>query len=68
MFQLERFIEDCRRARHEDENHKAVREVVAEAVSDPSAVAATLGEPQGAGFETLYRADDLTILRFTWAP
>ena len=47
MFVLERFIEDCVRARAEDDSHKAVREVVAKAVSDPSSVAAALGEPAG---------------------
>ena len=68
MFVLEKFIEDCARARAEDESHKAVHEVVAEAVSDPGSVMASLGEPTGAGFETLYQSDTLTILNFTWAP
>ena len=68
MFDLERFIEDCVRARAEDESHKAVREVVAAAVSHPGSVAAVLGEPAGAGFVPLYQSDELTILNFTWAP
>ncbi len=68
MFVLEKFIEDCAQAREDDESHKAVHEVVAEAVSDPGGVAAALGEPVGAGFETLYQSDTLTILNFTWAP
>ena len=68
MFDLERFIEDCVGARAEDDSHKAVREVVAAAVSDPGSVAAALGEPAGAGFEALYQSDELTILNFTWAP
>ena len=37
MFDTERFVEECRRAVAEDDNHKAVRELVAEAVSDPAA-------------------------------
>ena len=68
MFELDRFIEDCKAARAEDESHKAVREVVAEAVSDPAAVLAAMGEPEEAGFQSLYRSDDLTIINFTWAP
>ena len=68
MFDLERFIEDCRAARAEDDSHKAVREVVTRAVSDPAAIFAALGEPQEAGFEKLYQGDDLTIINFTWAP
>ena len=68
MFVLEKFIEDCGRARAEGGSHKAVREAVAEAVSDPGSVAAALGEPAGAGFEAIYQSDELTILNFTWAP
>ncbi|MEM7222145.1 MAG: hypothetical protein AAF495_04150 [Pseudomonadota bacterium] len=68
MFDLETFIDDCKRARAEDESHKAVREVVAEAVAEPALVRAALGEPREAGFETLYQDDQLTILNFTWAP
>jgi predicted metal-dependent enzyme (double-stranded beta helix superfamily) len=68
MFDLDRFIEDCIHARREDESHKAVREVVNAAVTDPSGIFEALGEPAGAGFEPLYQGDDLTILNFTWAP
>ena len=68
MFDRERFIEDCIEARAADESHKAVREVVARAVSDPAGVLAALGEPEEAGFSSLYRGPELTILNFTWAP
>ena len=40
MFDLDSFIADCRAALREDASHKAVGEVVARAVSDPSAVIA----------------------------
>ncbi len=46
MFDLDRFIADCREAVSADRSHKLVREVVARAVSDPSAVLKGLGEPQ----------------------
>ncbi len=68
MFSLERFIEQCRAAVAGTDAEKAVRELVAEAVCDPAAVAAALGEPLGAGFRVLHRAADLTILDFSWAP
>ena len=68
MFDIEAFVADCRRARREDDSHKAVREVVARAVSEPAAVIKALGEPNEAGFTTLYHAPDLTILNFVWAP
>lgn len=68
MFEIDRFIEDCRSAVREDDSHKAVREVIAEAVDDPGAVLKGLGEPAGSGLNTLYRSDDLTILNLVWAP
>jgi predicted metal-dependent enzyme (double-stranded beta helix superfamily) len=66
MFDLDRFIEECRAAVREDPSHKAVRDIVARAVSDPGAVVAGLGEPQRAGVTPLYRADDLTVLNVVW--
>ena len=68
MFDLERFVADCRAAFAEDPGHKAVREVLARAVSDPSAVLAALGEPERAGIGELFHSDRLTILNVVWAP
>ncbi len=68
MFDTDKFVEDCKRALADDESHKAVREVVAEAVSDPGAIVKSLGAPTEAGFTPLYHTDDLTILNFAWAP
>src|SRR6478609_1301552 len=68
MFDLDRFIEDCRDAVASDPSHKAVREIVARAVFDPAAVLAGLGEPAFAGVDGLYRGDDLTILNVVWGP
>ena len=42
MFELDRFIEECRAAVREDPSHKAAREIVARAVSDPAGVLAGL--------------------------
>lgn len=52
----------------EDASHHAVREVVSRAVSDPAAVLKALGEPKRGEMQTLYRANDLTILNVIWAP
>jgi predicted metal-dependent enzyme (double-stranded beta helix superfamily) len=65
---LERFIEDCRAARAADATHKAVREVVARAVSEPARLIAALGEPRRAEIQALYRSPDLTILNVVWGP
>ena len=66
MFIKDRFIQDCVIAAAEGQ--EAIREIVEEAVSNDARVIAELGEPAHAGITTLYRADDLTILQFTWAP
>ena len=66
MFRKDRFVEDCKLA--VGEGQSAVRELVAEAVADPSAIIAELGEPTGAGVYALYHAHDLTVINFVWAP
>ena len=68
MFNLDRFIEDCRAAVRADPTHKAAREVVEGAVSDPTGVLAGLGEPRRAEVQKLYHAPDLTILNVVWGP
>src|ERR1041385_1968964 len=68
MFTTEEFIERCRAAVAEQDAQKAVREVVAEAMSEPAQLATALRAPAHAGIVPLYRSPDLTILDFTWAP
>ena len=68
MFDLDRLIADCRDAVAADSTHKAAREIVARAVSDPACVLAGLGEPKRAGVEPLYRSETLTILNVVWGP
>ena len=68
MFDLEQFVADCRAALSADRSHKYVHEVVARAVSDPTAVLKALGEPKRAGIQELHRAPDLTVLNVIWAP
>ena len=68
MFDLDTFIADCRAALAADKSHKSVREVLARAVSEPSAVLKGLGEPKRAAVQKLYHSSDLTILNVIWAP
>ena len=68
MFDMDRFIADCRTTLTEDASQKAAREVVARAVSDPAAMLKGLGEPKRAEVQNLYQSDDLTILNVIWAP
>ena len=68
MFETERFVADCRAAFAGDATHKAVREVLARAVSDPSAVLKGLGEPKRAEIQKLFHSNALTIINVVWAP
>jgi predicted metal-dependent enzyme (double-stranded beta helix superfamily) len=66
MFDLDHFIEDCRDAVRQDSSHKAAREVLARANSEPEAILAALGEPTQAGVTPLYKSDNLTIINVVW--
>ena len=68
MFEKERFIEECRAALNEAHPQAAIRELLTKAVGEPAQIVRALGEPKRAGVETLYRADDLTILNLCWGP
>ncbi len=66
MFRKDRFVEDCKLAVAQGQS--AVRELMREAVADPSAIVSELGEPAKAGVYPLYHAADLTVINFVWAP
>jgi predicted metal-dependent enzyme (double-stranded beta helix superfamily) len=68
MFETEQFITDCRAAFAGDSTPKAIREVVARAVSEPAAILKALGEPKRAESQKLFHSDSLTILNVIWAP
>ena len=55
MFDKEQFIDDCRRALEEHSPRAAVTELVERALARP-------------GVETLFRADELTVLNLVWGP
>jgi predicted metal-dependent enzyme (double-stranded beta helix superfamily) len=69
MFDLDRFIEECRAALAEGEGgQRPIRELTTRAVRDPGAVLAGLGEPQCGGLNVLHRSPELTVLNVVWAP
>lgn len=68
MFDLERFVTECRAALAADASARLVREAVARAVSEPGSVAKRLGDPKRAEVQKLYHASDLTILNVIWGP
>lgn len=68
MFELEQFVADCRDALSQDRTFAAVREVVARAVSEPSAVIKAIGEPVWGQIQRLHHSPELTVLNVIWAP
>jgi predicted metal-dependent enzyme (double-stranded beta helix superfamily) len=68
MFEIGRFVEDCRSAMQDTQSLKAVQELVAEAISDPDGLIKALGEPTWGTVNCLYKSDDLTIINPIWAP
>ncbi|HKD10549.1 MAG TPA: hypothetical protein VKE50_00665 [Thermoanaerobaculia bacterium] len=68
MFELERFVEDCRAALEDSVPQKAIREVIGRAISYPNEIVAALGEPREAGIQMLHRSAELTVLNVVWAP
>jgi predicted metal-dependent enzyme (double-stranded beta helix superfamily) len=67
-FDLARFIDDCRTALAQHPVERAVRELVARVVSEPSALMRALGEPTLAGIQKLHHSPELTVLNVVWAP
>jgi predicted metal-dependent enzyme (double-stranded beta helix superfamily) len=68
MFDLDRFIADCKAAMGTGEAQKAIRDLLREAVAEPAQVLRVLGEPTKAGIELLYRSDEMTIINVVWGP
>jgi predicted metal-dependent enzyme (double-stranded beta helix superfamily) len=68
MFDIDEFVAQVREALTEHTPQLAIKELVERVVAEPDPVAARLGPADAAGLTTLYRGDDLTILRVIWAP
>jgi len=67
-FDIDDFVARCRNAVEANDSHMAVREIVAEAVSDPASILKGLGETRASGINQLFRSDKLTILNIAWPP
>jgi len=68
MFDPDQLSADCRSALASDQPSRAVRNIVARAVSDPAALMQTLGEPAKGGITALHRSPELTIINVIWQP
>ena len=68
MFDLEQFKSECRLAASGVAPQEQIREILARAVESPGTLLKTLGEPERAGIQALYRSTELTILNVIWGP
>ncbi len=66
VFDLDQFIVDLR-ATLPGRSRQALKQVVARAVADPTALRRGLGGPACAGIRVLHSAADLTVLDVVWA-
>jgi predicted metal-dependent enzyme (double-stranded beta helix superfamily) len=67
-FDLDQFIADCRAGLRDGSPQKAVRELVARAVAEPSDLMRAIGDPKRAEIQKLHQSSDLTVLNVVWAP
>ena len=67
-FDIDRFVDDVKRARAESHGQRAVEEILQRAVLQPRGILAELGEPLQAGIHPIHRGEDVTILNVVWAP
>ena len=67
-FDLDQLIHDCNAAVDDTAPTKAVRDIVARAVSETAAIEKTLGTPTRAEIQRLHVSPTLTVLNVIWAP
>ncbi len=67
MFDLDTFVADCIAASRETEPLRAIKELLARAVSTPAALATAL-PPERAGITALHVSAELTVLNVVWGP
>src|ERR1051326_2459068 len=68
MFDLDRFVADCRAAIADSSPQKAVRELLAQAMANRAGVLKAIGGPTAGGVKPIYSGDDVTIYNVVWAP
>jgi predicted metal-dependent enzyme (double-stranded beta helix superfamily) len=68
MWDVDRFIADCRAGLSDPTPERAIKEVLERAVSTPTAVAAAFGTPREGEIAVLHHSPELTIIRVVWVP
>ncbi len=68
MFDKDSFIEKCKELAKLEDAHKKIKVLLEASITNPTQIMDQLGTPSSAGFDILYRSDELTIINFIWAP
>jgi predicted metal-dependent enzyme (double-stranded beta helix superfamily) len=68
MFDLDRFVADCRTALTESSPELTIKEILERAVSAPGEVESALGTPRHGEIGALHHSPELTILNVVWVP
>ena len=68
MFDVARFVTECKTAIASDGGREVVREILLAAISNPAGIVAALGEPKRAGVQVLHQSPTLTIMHVAWPP
>ena len=68
MFEISRFIDECRSAVREDSSHNTALAVMRRTFSDPAVIREAFAATNARGLQTLHHAADLTILNVIWNP
>ena len=61
MFDLDRFIADCRAALCQEASQHTIRETMMRALADPAALLRGLGEPKRAGIQKLFHSANVLV-------
>jgi predicted metal-dependent enzyme (double-stranded beta helix superfamily) len=66
MFDVDRFVAECRAALTERTPELAIKELLQGAVAHPAAVEAALGTPSEGRIKPLHHSPELTIIQVVW--
>ena len=62
MFDIDKFIQDCDSRIEKKNNHKAVIDILARAVENPTDLFNHFGEPTQGGIQKIYQSEKFSIL------
>tara|TARA_B100001996_G_scaffold279083_1_gene219600 strand:- start:87 stop:644 length:558 start_codon:yes stop_codon:yes gene_type:complete len=68
LFEIEKFIQNCKEVINTPDSYHQIRELVTSAVMEKTKIIHAFGEPKRGGVNRIYVSQELTILNLVWAP